>query len=170
MNLRSSGIQWPRGNECGSFTRVNGSLPFLGIRAPRVHSLSLPACLLSHSPAASARRVKAYPSVCARNKPLDNLCIPNERYYLSSAAVNKIYKLDAAHIFINFASASDKTRANATLVKALLNIVRRKLSSRDPDSLIQPLRMHRERHPPICTATGYTCVRCIERISVHSCT
>lgn len=33
MNLRSSRIQWPRGNECGSFTRVNGSLPFLGIRA-----------------------------------------------------------------------------------------------------------------------------------------
>lgn len=68
--------------------------------------LSLPPCLSSLflflSLVLSSRQRKTsqseYPSVCARNKPLDNLCIPNGRYYLSSAAVNKIYKLDAANI------------------------------------------------------------------------
>jgi len=62
-------------------------------------SLSLSPPLSSHLPMAGARdESKRVASVCARNKPLDNLCIPNGRYYLSSAAVNKIYKLDAPHI------------------------------------------------------------------------
>jgi len=55
--------------------------------------------------------------MCARNKPLDNLCIPNRRYYL--ALLNKIYKLDAAHInsrahHINARGPSDAVPAKGT--------------------------------------------------------
>lgn len=75
----------PRDNECGSFTRVNGSLPFLRIRARCtllrcILSLSLPLCLLSSLllvPLPESQSV--YPSVFTHNKPLDNLCIPNGR-------------------------------------------------------------------------------------------
>lgn len=54
-----------RGNECGSFTRVNGSLPFLGIRA----RCTLLRCILSFSLLSSrlrpsARRVKACILAC----------------------------------------------------------------------------------------------------------
>lgn len=41
MNLRTFETQCPHGNECGSFTRVNGSLRFLGIRAQNRDALGI---------------------------------------------------------------------------------------------------------------------------------
>lgn len=69
------------------------------------------------------RRVKAYPGVCARNKPLDNLCIPNGRYYLSSVAVNKIYKLDARRTYIyKLRARRINARADATPAKGVAKL------------------------------------------------
>lgn len=41
LNLRTFETLCPRGNECGSFTRVNGSLRFLGITHTRGDALGI---------------------------------------------------------------------------------------------------------------------------------